>query len=77
MTVNPFWFGVLMTIVAELVVMIVIAWVNSHRNAKLEEEEEDAFFQAIASMEGKKVRIVRKNGYLVGEAIEDKDDAEE
>lgn len=77
MTVNPFWFGVLMTIVAELIVMIIFAWVNSHRNAKQEEAEADMLSQVLESMEGKKIRIVRKNGYFVGEAINDEDDEEE
>ena len=70
MTVNPFWMGVLLTIAAELIVMIIVAWINSHKQAA----KEEAFMDALESMEGKTVRIVRKNGYLVGEAIEDEDD---
>ena len=76
MVVNPFWMGVLMTIVAELMVLIVFAWVNSHRVSRREKAEEDAFFETLGSLEGKKVRIVRKNGYLIGEAIDDEDDKE-
>ena len=76
MVVNPFWMGVLMTIVAELMVLIVFAWVNSRRVSRREETEANAFLETLGSLEGKKVRIVRKNGYLIGEAIDDEDDKE-
>ena len=76
MVVNPFWMGVLMTIVAELMVLIVFAWVNSRRVSRREEMEANAFLETLGSLEGKKVRIVRKNGYLIGEAIDDEDDKE-
>lgn len=75
MTVNPFWLGVLMTIVAELVVLIIAAMVNSHRAAY--EEKDDGLEEMLSQIEGKKVRIVRKNGYLIGEMLEDDDDEEE
>lgn len=37
MWVNPFWMGVLMTIVAELVISIVLSLIRSHR----EDDDED------------------------------------
>ena len=37
MYVNPFWMGVLMTIVAELVISIIVSIVRGH----MEEEEND------------------------------------
>ena len=37
MWVNPFWMGVLMTIVSELVISIVLSLIRSHR----EDDDED------------------------------------
>lgn len=38
MYVNPFWLGVLMTVLVEIVVLMVIAFINMKR-AEMEEEE--------------------------------------
>lgn len=43
MTVNPFWFGVLMTIVVEIVLVILISIVSSHVRTDEEDEEQEAF----------------------------------
>ena len=41
MYVNPFWFGVLMTVVGLIVVVIVIAFINVKRQEAIGEEAED------------------------------------
>lgn len=38
MTVNPFWFGVLLTIVAEIVLFIIVTLIGSHVHNDDEEE---------------------------------------
>lgn len=74
MYVNPFWFGVLMTVVGFVVVMIVIAIVRSsdpHDDTDITPEEYQKFLE---HMTGKKCRVYFQDGYLVGEEVEDDDD---
>lgn len=70
--VNPFWFGFLLAIVVMIVLTMILAYINGKRK---EEEEyqptEEEVREALEEITGKKFRIVNKNGYLVGEIIEE------
>ena len=74
MYVNAFWFWFLIAMVVILVLVILLAFIR----ARQEEEEIDAtpeeFKQILEEMTGKKFRIVERNGYLVGEPIEEDED---
>lgn len=76
MYVNPFWFGVLMTIVSAIIVMIILAIVRSHQEEWEDyEPSEEEFKQALSEMSGgKSFKIYYHDGYMVGEAIEDETD---
>lgn len=78
MTVNAFWFGFLIAVVAILVLLISVAFISARRSEREEEEISDQEYKEILEgMTGKKFKVVRKNGYLVGEPIEDPDDDED
>lgn len=72
MYVHPFWFGVLMAIVAMIVLFLGFGIVRALTSE--EDEDDEDFEQVLTEMTGKKFRIVRKNGYLIGEPIDDEDD---
>lgn len=48
MTVNPFWFGVLMTIVAEVMLFLIFGAINTAR-AKDDDESNDAEMKEVVS----------------------------
>ena len=80
MTINAFWFGVQMTVVVEIMVMIVFAIIVSHRAA----EDDDMSGDAIANEEqfkeylrGVLEEIAAQNKFIIGEAIEDHEDDKE
>lgn len=80
MMVNPFWFGVLVAFFAILLLMFILALISSKRSDDDWEEfepTEDEFREALESMTDKKFRIVRKNGYMIGEILEDDDNESE
>jgi len=78
MTVNAFWFGFLIAVVLVLVLLISVAFISARRSEREEEEISDQEYKEILEgMTGKKFKVVRKNGYLVGEPIEDPDDGED
>lgn len=78
MTVNAFWFGFLIAVVLALVLLISVAFISARRSEREEEEISDQEYKEILEgMTGKKFKVVRKNGYLVGEPIEDPDDDED
>ena len=78
MTVNAFWFGFLIAVVRVLVLLISVAFISARRSEREEEEISDQEYKEILEgMTGKKFKVVRKNGYLVGEPIEDHDDDED
>lgn len=77
MTVNAFWFGFLIAVVLVLVLLISVAFISARRSERDEEEISDQEYKEILEgMTGKKFKVVRKNGYLVGEPVEDHDDDE-
>lgn len=73
MYVNPFWFGVLMTIVFIIVLMIIIAMVRSRKEDKEEEDIEQKFAILLSEVTGKPYRVITKGDMLVGEPLEDSD----
>ena len=77
MLVNPFWFGFLIAMVAILILVLVLAFVKARQDEREWEEyqpTEEEFRKAIEELTGKKFRIVEKNGFLVGEPLEDEED---
>ena len=77
MTVNAFWFGFLIAVVLVLVLLISVAFISARRSEREEEEISDQEYKEILEgMTGKKFKVVRKHGYLVGEPVEDHDDDE-
>ena len=77
MTVNAFWFGFLIAIVLVMVLLITVAFVAARRSDQEEEISDQEYKEILEGMTGKKFKVVRKNGYLVGEPIEDPDDDED
>lgn len=77
MTVNAFWFGFLIAVVLVLVLLISVAFISARRSEREEEEiSEQEYKEILEGMTGKKFKVVQRNGYLVGEPIEDPDDDE-
>lgn len=78
-TINAFWFGVLMTLFALFVFMFIMAYVHAKKSEDYEEYDpsEDEFREALEEMTGKNFRIVRKNGFMIGEIIGDDEDESE
>lgn len=78
MTVNAFWFGFLIAIVLVMVLLITVAFVAARRSDQEEEAmDEQQYKEILEDMTGKKFKVVRKHGYLVGEPVEDPDDDED
>lgn len=73
MFVNPFWFGVLMTIVVEIMLSVILVIIREAKGYKREVTEED-LRQLLEDITGKKFRVVEKDGYLIGEPVEDRED---
>ena len=77
MYVNPFWFGVLMTIVTMIVLSIVVAIIKSHQeDEEIEDVSEEEFRNVVEEMTGKKFRIISKDGYMIAESLEDDNESE-
>ena len=72
MLVNPFWFGVLMTIVVEIMLSVILVIIREAKGDKREVTEED-LRQLLEDITGKKFRVVEKDGYLIGEPGEDRE----
>ena len=75
MTVNPFWFGVLLTIVGVIVLFLVIAFINVKRSEADEEIPDDVMMDEndFKRMLSEAVRdALREN--MFGSAVEDRDD---
>lgn len=75
MTVNPFWFGVLMTIVGEIVLVLLFGIIRSMLFSGDEEPvTEEEYQMAMKELDGKRIKVIRKNGTLSVELIEDEKD---
>ena len=81
MYVNPFWFGVLMTIVVGVVIVIVLSLIFGHRDDDQDDQEADSFeidYDAVKELDGKVGRIhVMKNGAIRFDELDDDDGGEE
>ena len=76
MYVNAFWFGFLIAMVVILILTLILAYVKGREEEKEWEEyqpTEEEVREALEEITGKKFRVVEKNGYLVGEEIEDEE----
>ena len=72
MTVNPFWFGVLMTVVGLVVVFIIAAFINAKRQEADEADDvwmDEAGFKKMLSEAVQDA--LRQNTY--GNSVEDRD----
>lgn len=78
MYVNPFWFGVLMTIVGFMALMLIIAIVRTLLDKGEAEDidvDEEEYRQMMEELTGRKMKVYRsKDGYLVAEPEEEDDD---
>ena len=74
MWINPFWFGVLLTVIGLIVLLFIIAFVNVKRSENEEGEDvlmdEDAFKKMLSEA----VREALRENIVFGEEIADKDD---
>ena len=78
MMVNAFWFGFLIAIVLVMVLLITVSFVAARRSEQEEETmDEQQYKEILEDMTGKKFKVVRKHGYLVGEPVEGHDDDED
>ena len=81
MVVNPFWFGVLMTIVFGVVVLIIVALIASHKASAEEEAISDMAMseEEFREMIEKAVKeatdnAIKNQTYMIGKEVEDRDD---
>lgn len=75
MTVNPFWFGVLMAIVGEIVLVLLFGIIRSALSSRDEETvTEEEYQMAMKEINGKRIKVIRENGTLSVELIEDEKD---
>ena len=72
--VNPFWFGVLITLVGFVVFLIIFALVASRNAEANEEEEQEEFQEILKNLTGKTFKIGMENGFLVAEPVEESDE---
>ena len=77
MYVNPFAFGVVATLAAMFILTVIRAVIHaSDDDCEDIEVSKEEFQQALEEMTGKKFNVVYRNGFMVGEPIEDLDDDE-
>lgn len=78
MYVNPFWFGVLMTFDALIMITIVIAIVRTIRGDDDEEEEielsPEEYKKLLEEMTGRKFKVSVKGGFMIGEPEDEEND---
>ena len=76
MYVNGFWLGVLVTLIVEIFLIIIAGVIRAIRGDDYEEYQpsEEGFREVLEEMTGKKFKVVEKNGYLVGEIIEEEEE---
>lgn len=79
MYVNAFWFGFLIAIVTLLILTLILAYIKGRQEENEEEYQptKEEVREALEEITGKKFRIIEKNGYLVGEEIEDEEDSDD
>ena len=80
MYVNPFWFGVLMSIVAMVVLVLIIGFVGGKiadkEDMEFEDLDEAEMNDMLNDMDGKIVRLKREGEFLAFEEIDDEEQDE-
>ena len=78
MIVNPFWFGVLMTIVVEIVLVIILGILRAIRVDDEDEEEmsDEEISEMLTDMTDNNYKFKVKNGILTAAKRKGEDDAE-
>ena len=77
MYVNAFWFGFLIAIVTLLILTLILAYIKGRQEDQEEyQPTEEEVREALEQITGKKFKVVEKNGYLVGEEIEDEEESD-
>ena len=76
--VNAFWFGFLIAIVTLLILTLILAYIKGRQEENEEEYQpiKEEVSEALEEITGKKIRVVEKNGYLVGEEIEEEEESD-
>lgn len=74
MYVNPFWFGVITTLAAELILSVIASAIRSACEDEEDDMSEEEFRKILTETTGKQFKVTLHDGYMVGEPIEDKDD---
>ena len=76
--VNAFWFGFLIAIVTLLILTLILAYIKGRQEENEEEYQptKEEVREALEEITGKKIRVVEKNGYLVGEEIEEEEESD-
>ena len=75
MYVNAFWFGFLIAMVVILILTLILAYIKGRDEEEYQPTEEEVR-EALEEITGKKFRVVEKNGYLVGEMIEEEEESD-
>ena len=74
MWINPFWFGVLLTVIGLIVLLFIIAFINVKRSESEDGEDvlmdEDAFKKMLSEA----VRDALRENIVFGDPVEDRDD---
>lgn len=74
MWINPFWFGVLLTVIGLIVLLFIIAFINVKRSENEEGDDvlmdEDAFKKMLSEA----VRDALRENIVFGDPVEDRDD---
>ena len=78
MYVNAFWFGFLIAMVVMLILTLILAYIKGRQEENEEEYQptEEEVREALEEITGKKFKVVEKNGYLVGEMIEEEEESD-
>jgi flagellar biosynthesis/type III secretory pathway M-ring protein FliF/YscJ len=78
MYVNAFWFGFLIAMVVMLILTLILAYIKGRQEENEEEHQptEEEVREALEEITGKKFKVVEKNGYLVGEMIEEEEESD-
>ena len=75
MYVNPFAFGVVVALAALFLMLVIQSFITSILHPKDDDDmTEEEYKEMLEELTGKKFKITTKNGFLVGEPIEDDDD---
>lgn len=74
MYVNPFWFGVLLTVIGLIVLLFIVAFITVKKNEAGEEDDVLMDEAAFKKMLSEAVRDALKQNIMFGDSVEDPDD---